>query len=134
MVSDLSASEHPNGAPGGGRVRWADGSPYRGLVPFGEANAEVFRGREMVTARLVTHLSRRLTSPGLVVVTGASGAGKSSLLRAGLLPAIGRGELMEAARDWPVRVIEPTGSPLAPGGRPGRDGWTARSRCGACPV
>ncbi|MFF4413458.1 hypothetical protein ACFYY8_13070 [Streptosporangium sp. NPDC001559] len=113
LVSDLSQRERPNGVSGDGRVRWADRSPYRGLVPFGEADAEVFHGREMLTARLVTHLSRRLAVPGLVVVTGASGAGKSSLLRAGLLPAIGRGELTAAARDWPVRVIEPTGSPLA---------------------
>ncbi|MEU9831708.1 WD40 repeat domain-containing protein, partial [Streptosporangium sp. NPDC048047] len=111
LVSELPRP-HPGGTPGAGRARWSGGSPYRGLVPFGEADAEIFHGREVTTAQLVTTVSRRLTTPGLVVVTGASGAGKSSLLRAGLLPAIGRGELTAAARDWPVQILEPTGSPL----------------------
>ncbi len=88
--------------------------PYRGLVPYGEADAAVFCGRGQVTARLLSVLSRRLDAGGLLMVTGASGAGKSSLLRAGLFPAIGRGELGDPARDWPRQVIEePTRSPLA---------------------
>ncbi|MGV9533053.1 nSTAND1 domain-containing NTPase [Streptosporangium sandarakinum] len=111
LVAELPR-HHPGGTPGAVRARWSNGCPYRGLVPFGEADAEVFHGREVTTAQLLTTVSRRLAAPGLVVVTGASGAGKSSLLRAGLLPAIGRGELTAAARDWPVQVIEPTGSPL----------------------
>ncbi|GAA0949539.1 hypothetical protein GCM10009560_67880 [Nonomuraea longicatena] len=106
LVSELSQVPRP--AVGAGRC------PYRGLVPFTEADAEVFHGREQITAELVTHLSRRLAAPGLALVTGASGAGKSSLLRAGLLPAIGRGELTPAARDWPVQVLDqPTSAPLA---------------------
>ncbi|MFI7049612.1 nSTAND1 domain-containing NTPase [Streptosporangium sandarakinum] len=112
LVAELPR-QPPGGAPGAVRARWSDGCPYRGLVPFGEADAEVFHGREVTTAQLLTTVSRRLAAPGLVVVTGASGAGKSSLLRAGLLPAIGRGELTAAARHWPVQVIEPAGSPLA---------------------
>ncbi|MFG1825881.1 AAA family ATPase, partial [Microbispora bryophytorum] len=93
--------------------RW-EGCPYRGLVAFSEADAEVFYGREPATAQLVTALSRRLTDPGLLVVTGASGAGKSSLLRAGLMPAIGRGELSEPARHWTRHVLErPTRFPLS---------------------
>ncbi|GGQ22143.1 hypothetical protein GCM10010140_60470 [Streptosporangium pseudovulgare] len=111
LVSELPR-QHPGGAPGAARARWRDKCPYRGLVPFGEADAEVFHGREVTTAQLLTTVSRRLAAPGLVVVTGASGAGKSSLLRAGLLPAIGRGELTAAARHWPVQVLEPAGSPL----------------------
>ncbi|WP_461012989.1 ATP-binding protein, partial [Streptosporangium sandarakinum] len=111
LVAELPR-HHPGGAPGAVRARWSDGCPYRGLVPFGEADAEVFHGREVTTAQLLTTVSQRLAAPGLVVVTGASGAGKSSLLRAGLLPAIGRGELTAAARHWPVQVIEPAGSPL----------------------
>jgi WD40 repeat protein len=94
--------------------RWVDGSPYRGLVPYGQADAEVFGGRALVTAELVTAVSRRLTGAGLMVVTGASGAGKSSLLRAGLMPAISRGELSEAARRWPAHVVEnATARPLS---------------------
>jgi hypothetical protein len=45
-------------------------------------------------------------------VTGASGAGKSSLLRAGLLPALARGLQLPEAASWPCRVLTPTGHPL----------------------
>ncbi|GAA2255325.1 hypothetical protein GCM10010402_08260 [Actinomadura luteofluorescens] len=108
-TQNRSAAEDDSPAPETG---W-EGCPYRGLVPFGEGESAVFYGRERVTARLVTDVSRRLTSPGLVVVTGASGAGKSSLLSAGLLPAIGRGELRESAAQWPRHLIKtPTGRPL----------------------
>lgn len=94
--------------------RWSYGSPYKGLATYGEADAEVFSGRELVTAQLVSRLSGRLAGPGLLVLTGASGAGKSSLLRAGLFPAIGRGDLSESARHWPRHVLDqPTGSPLS---------------------
>ncbi|TDD98160.1 WD40 repeat domain-containing protein [Actinomadura rubrisoli] len=92
---------------------WSEGSPYRGLAPFGEADAQVFFGRELLTAQLVAVLSRRPPCSGPLIVTGASGAGKSSLLRAGLIPAIGRGELSGAAADWPRHVLgQPTRSPL----------------------
>ncbi|MFF0517344.1 AAA family ATPase [Actinomadura nitritigenes] len=93
---------------------WSGGAPYRGLLPFHQSDAPIFYGREMLTTRLVSALARRPVGAGPLVVTGASGAGKSSLLRAGLLPAISRGELSEAARDWPQRVVDgPAGSPLA---------------------
>jgi hypothetical protein len=93
--------------------QWTRGCPYRGLVPFTESEAQVFYGRRRDTARLVSTPAAHLTGAGLVVVTGASGAGKSSLLSAGLMPAIGRGALSESARDWPRRLIEqPSRSPL----------------------
>ena len=89
------------GTPGaGGRVaRWVRGCPYRGLLPFGESDAEVFYGRERLAAELAVKLAARVSRGGMVVVTGASGAGKSSLLRAGLLPILARGQ---QSRDRPV--------------------------------
>jgi hypothetical protein len=60
---------------------WSDGCPYLGLMPFDEAHEVVFYGRERLTAQLVG----KLEETGLLVITGASGAGKSSLLQAGLL-------------------------------------------------
>ena len=48
-----------------------------------------------------------------MVVTGASGAGKSSLLRAGLLPALARGMLVQGSERWPRMVITPGRDPLA---------------------
>ena len=59
------------------------GSPYLGLVPFGERDARVFYGRGELVAQLVQRLAGRLDGAGMLVVAGESGAGKSSLLRAG---------------------------------------------------
>jgi len=59
------------------------GSPYRGLSVFGERDAGWFFGREAAAVALLDRMSRLLAGTGLLVVSGASGAGKSSLLRAG---------------------------------------------------
>ncbi|MGW3966219.1 nSTAND1 domain-containing NTPase [Amycolatopsis sp. NPDC005003] len=58
--------------------------PYVGLAAFGPADAERFFGRE----RLVEKLVERLARQRFLAVLGASGSGKSSLLRAGLLPSV----------------------------------------------
>jgi uncharacterized protein YwlG (UPF0340 family) len=97
------------GEPG---PRWTGGCPYRGLLPFRETDVEVFYGREVLTADLTVQVAARLKCGGLLVVTGVSGAGKSSLLRAGLLPAIARGVQVEGSRSWPCRIISPGGDPL----------------------
>jgi WD40 repeat protein len=92
--------------------RWVHGCPYRGLLPFGEGDAEVFYGRERLTSELAVKLAGQLARAGLVVVTGASGAGKSSLLRAGLLPALARGMQVPGSAHWPRMLITPTRDPL----------------------
>jgi hypothetical protein len=63
--------------------------PYKGLARFEADDAEFYFGRERLTAELVA----RLVGAGLVGVIGPSGSGKSSLLRAGLLPALRDGAL-----------------------------------------
>ncbi|MFI6740534.1 AAA family ATPase [Nonomuraea sp. NPDC050451] len=90
------------------------GSPYRGLAPFDERDAEVFYGREQATAQLARMLAGRLDAPSMLVVTGPSGAGKSSLLRAGLLPYLKGGHLAGApdGARWPALVMTPTADPL----------------------
>src|SRR5689334_12245189 len=65
-------------------------SPFKGLEYFNEADAALFFGREALTAKLVGHL--RHISLNFLAVVGASGSGKSSLVRAGLVPALKRGE------------------------------------------
>ncbi|MGJ6969985.1 nSTAND1 domain-containing NTPase, partial [Streptosporangium sp. G11] len=113
QVAALERHARPRAGHAEATAAWKD-CPYRGLLYFNEAEAAVFYGREVDTAQLVTAVSRRITDPGLLIVTGASGAGKSSLLRAGLMPAIARGELAEEARDWPRHVMDaPGNSPLA---------------------
>nr|WP_147269097.1 AAA family ATPase [Sphaerisporangium album] len=87
LPGDLSGQGAvPGVGPGAGGV-WAGGCPYQGLAPFGPAQAGVFYGRGQQVARLMAMVTAT-SGGGLIVVTGASGAGKSSLLHAGLLPAL----------------------------------------------
>ncbi len=79
--------------------------PYRGLEYFDVEDSARFFGREGLTARLV----QRVRSTRLLAVVGASGSGKSSLVRAGLVAARDR----EAPADGrPGIVITPTAHPL----------------------
>jgi WD40 repeat protein len=110
------------------RLTWTDGvappplvsvsgvidSPYRGLSAFEEQDAAFFFGREAATTELLARMSRQLQGPGLLVVSGVSGAGKSSLLRAGVLPRIRGAGLSFApgAARWPCLVFTPGRSPL----------------------
>src|SRR5207244_5278967 len=66
-------------------LRERDVCPFKGLAPFEADDAEFFFGRE----RLVDELVARLADAPLLAIVGPSGSGKSSLLRAGLVPALG---------------------------------------------
>src|SRR5215471_7808677 len=90
------------------------GSPYRGLGVFEEQDAGWFFGREAATVEVLDRMSRLLAGVGLLVVSGASGAGKSSLLRAGVLPRIREDGLAAApgAASWPCVAFTPTRAPL----------------------
>ena len=89
-------------------------SPYRGLAAFEEQHAALFFGRDAAAAEVLDRMSRRLGDAGLLVVSGSSGAGKSSLLRAGVLPRIRQSGLAAApeAASWPCLVFTPTRDPL----------------------
>lgn len=68
---------------------WMQGSPYVGLHPFDDAHATVFFGRSRATADLLTALRSQIDHQRrFVLVAGASGCGKTSLLRAGALPLL----------------------------------------------
>jgi DNA-binding SARP family transcriptional activator/WD40 repeat protein/type II secretory pathway predicted ATPase ExeA len=85
-------------------------NPYRGLAAFGQADAAVFFGRR----RLVEELVQRLDgadSGRLLAVVGPSGSGKSSVVRAGLLPALGQGAVSRSDR-WFVATMVPGVSPF----------------------
>ncbi len=82
--------------------------PYRGLDAFDEEHAEYFVGREQDVARLV----ERLEDGRFLAVVGPSGFGKSSLVRAGVVPALRAGALPGSDR-WPVAVMSPGSRPLA---------------------
>ncbi|HEY7430371.1 MAG TPA: PQQ-binding-like beta-propeller repeat protein [Streptosporangiaceae bacterium] len=96
------------------RPKAVTGSPYRGLAAFGEQDAAWFFGREAATGQVLERMSRHLAGTGLLMVSGVSGAGKSSLLRAGVLPRI-RAEGLAAApgaASWPYVLFTPTRAPL----------------------
>jgi WD40 repeat protein len=112
------------------RATWTDGvaplpladetgamreSPYRGLAAFGEHDAAFFFGRKDAARQVLDRLSQRLSHPGPLIVSGVSGAGKSSLLQAGTLPRIRESGLPNApeAKDWPFLVLTPSRDPLA---------------------
>ena len=82
-------------------------SPYKGLVSFEVEDAEWFFGRERVVADLIA----RLAGAPLLGVVGPSGSGKSSALRAGLIPALGGGVLPGSER-WSTLLMRPGEHPL----------------------
>jgi DNA-binding SARP family transcriptional activator len=81
--------------------------PYKGLARFEPDDAAYFFGRERLVAELVTHL----IGAGLLGVVGPSGSGKSSLVRAGLLPVLREGMLPGSDR-WRQLVIRPGEHPV----------------------
>jgi WD40 repeat protein/DNA-binding SARP family transcriptional activator len=81
--------------------------PYKGLARYEPDDAEFFFGRERLVAELVTHL----VGAGLVGVVGHSGSGKSSLVRAGLLPALADGVLPGSDR-WRQVLVRPGEQPV----------------------
>jgi len=92
----------------GSEPRWAGGCPYRGLLPYDQAHQAVFRGRERLTAEL----AGKVAGTGIVMVTGASGSGKTSLLQAGLVPALARGVQVPGSPTWLVVSLTATPAPL----------------------
>ncbi|UJV43661.1 nSTAND1 domain-containing NTPase [Streptomyces sp. AMCC400023] len=88
--------------------------PYPGLAAFDENQACWFFGRDSVTAELLVRLDEQLREGGALAVVAPSGAGKSSLLRAGLLPALARGALPAAgSAAWPRLLLTPGAHPVA---------------------
>jgi serine/threonine protein kinase len=82
----------------------ADGNPFAGLSAFQEADADRFFGRD----RDIVHVVNELRSRPLVAVVGPSGTGKSSLIRAGVIPALKR-----SGEGWDAHVVRPGREPLA---------------------
>ena len=82
--------------------------PFPGLRPFESTEEAIFRGRRKQTDELL----RRLASHRFLAVVGTSGSGKSSLVRAGLLPALDRGYLAGATSRWRIAVMRPGMAPI----------------------
>ena len=88
--------------------------PYKGLNYFDEADADLFIGREILTSKLLERVlsldtNDRSNNGRFLAIVGASGSGKSSLARAGLVPAL---RWSEASTDWQIHILSPTARPL----------------------
>jgi WD40 repeat protein len=82
--------------------------PFKGLATFDVSDAEYFFGRE----RLVAEIVARLAGTTLLGLVGPSGGGKSSTLRAGLLPALADG-VLPGSDSWRQILLRPGQHPLA---------------------
>ena len=99
------------------RIKLSLPAPYVGLRPFTENESLLFFGREPQVRELLAKLERRQR---FTAVLGASGSGKSSLVRAGLIPALHRGALHAPAGSdasppcrWNICTFQPGDAPLA---------------------
>ena len=83
-------------------------APFPGLRAFEAEESLLFYGREVHVAELLD----RLGDNHFVAVTGTSGSGKSSLVKAGLRPALHRGYLIDATSRWRFATMRPGGAPI----------------------
>ena len=89
--------------------------PFQGLQYFDEKDADRFFGRENLVAKIIG----RLAASRFLAVIGASGSGKSSVVRAGVIPALRRGERLADGSlpptdsgQWDIRILTPSAHPL----------------------
>jgi hypothetical protein len=89
--------------------------PFQGLQYFDEKDAARFFGRETLVAKVIG----RLAASRFLTVIGASGSGKSSVVRAGVIPALRRGERLADGSlpptdsgQWDIRILTPSAHPL----------------------
>lgn len=101
LITQISTTFQPK--PFDGRC------PYKGLDVFEEVDAELFFGRE----RLVDNLVERVKESRTVFITGPSGSGKSSLVRAGLIHELKQGAIKEShSEGWLYATIKPGREPF----------------------
>ena len=83
-------------------------NPFVGLRPFESEESFLFFGRD----RQIFTLLQQLQSKHFLAVVGSSGCGKSSLIRAGLIPKLKAGFLVERRDHWRIAIMKPGQSPL----------------------
>ena len=83
-------------------------TPYQGLHYFDVGDADRFFGRESLTTELIDHIRQQ----SFLTIIGASGSGKSSVVRAGVVATLQRGDLLTGSERWPIYIITPTAHPL----------------------
>jgi eukaryotic-like serine/threonine-protein kinase len=98
--------------------RWTEGSPYVGLSAFGADHASVFCGRSRIVADLLKAMRVQIENQRrFVLIVGASGCGKTSLLRAGAIPLLTKPDGFDGLRALSVTTCDLTANgsdPLVP--------------------
>lgn len=87
-------------------------NPYKGLRPFEEADAGDFFGREALTDELIERIAADVPYRNFLAIVGASGSGKSSVVRAGLIPQLRSGAIL-GSRSWFICEMVPGANPLS---------------------
>src|SRR3954470_16214624 len=83
-------------------------NPFVGLRPFESDESLLFFGRQQQTSELLEKLHKH----HFVAIVGSSGSGKSSLIRAGLIPSLKAGYLVQDRDSWMMAVMKPGKTPL----------------------
>jgi WD40 repeat protein len=86
-------------------------NPYKGLRAFQFADADDFFGRESLVENLLKRLSLAGDNSNFLALIGASGSGKSSVIKAGILPKIREG-VLDADTSWYIAEMTPSAVPL----------------------
>jgi WD40 repeat protein/serine/threonine protein kinase len=90
-------------------------NPYKGLLAFQEGDANDFFGREALIGQIINRLKEKNSAKGyerFLAVVGPSGIGKSSVVQAGLIPAL-RDGLLKDSENWFIVQIEPDDKPIS---------------------
>lgn len=87
-------------------------NPYKGLRAFNVEDAADFFGRGGLVQQLANRLQINTPFSNFLALVGPSGMGKSSVIRAGLIPAIRKGQLIEGSDSWFITDMVPDQDPL----------------------
>jgi tetratricopeptide (TPR) repeat protein len=94
-----------------GAITWTEGSPFRGLEAYQAEHAAIFFGREQAEKEVIEALVRQAEAgTAALVVLGASGSGKSSLVRAGVIPTLTVPGIVTGVKLWRRVLFRPGGT------------------------